>query len=596
MSLGNVIAFLGAIATFLFGMNTLTSGLEKLSSGRLEGLLERLTSNIFMSVLVGALVTGLIHSSAATTVMCVGFVNAGVMKLEQAVGIIMGANIGTTVTAQILRLGDISSDNIFLMLLTPEYFGPLMAVIGILFFLFFNGGKKKTFGQFCIGLGLLFIGMKTMETSVAPLQDVPEFANLFTAFSNPALGILAGALVTALLQSSTASVGLLQAMTTTGVITFNVAVPIIMGQNIGTCITTVASSIGASRNAKRTAMLHLFFNVIGTAVFMIATYGVYFVFSAIGRDLSFWTHVMSRGDIATFHTFFNFASTILLLPFNKLLVRLVVKVIPGDARKEEFSLLDQRFLSTPAIALDKARETVVQMGQAAQQNYHTATDLLIHYDERKLEQLHEIESTLDHMEVSLDNYLVHLTDRALSDEESQMVSELLHSLSDYERIGDYAVNISECATALHERGISFSSAAQKELLTLTNAVGEVIDNTVTCYAEHSHEIAIKVEPLEEVVDLICDELRNRHVERLKAGSCTVELGTQFLELLFNLERISDHCSNLAFRVVRVLSAKNVNIEDSHSYLKRLHAGGSESFNRMFAQYKEQYFTPIESEQ
>lgn len=593
VSLGNVIVFLGAIATFLFGMNTLTSGLEKLSSGRLEGLLERLTSNIFMSVLVGALVTGLIHSSAATTVMCVGFVNAGVMKLEQAVGIIMGANIGTTVTAQILRLGDISSDNIVLMLLTPEYFGPLLAIIGILFYLFFNGGRKKTLGQFCLGLGLLFIGMKTMETAVAPLQDVPEFANLFTAFSNPALGILAGALVTALLQSSTASVGLLQAMTTTGVITFNVAVPIIMGQNIGTCITTVASSIGARRNAKRTAMLHLFFNVIGTAVFMIVIYGAYLILAAAGKTPAFWTHVMSRGDIATFHTFFNFASTILLLPFNKLLVRLVVKVIPNDAKTEEASLLDQRFLSTPAIALDKARETVIRMGLAAQQNYRSAAELLTHYDERKLAKLQEVETDLDNMEVALDNYLVHLTDRALSDGESQMVSELLHSLSDYERIGDYAVNISECATALHERNISFSPAAKKELACLTGAVDEVIENTVSCYTQRSLEIAVQVEPLEEVVDLICDELRNLHVERLKKGTCTVELGTQFLELLFNLERISDHCSNLAFRMVRMLSAKDINLEDSHSYLKRLHAGGSEEFNEMFARYKEQYFAPIE---
>jgi phosphate:Na+ symporter len=594
MSLGNIISFLGGIATFLFGMNTLTSGLEKLSSGRLEALLEKLTSNIFMSVLVGALVTGLIHSSAATTVMCVGFVNAGILKLEQAVGIIMGANIGTTVTAQILRLGDISSDNVFVMLLTPEYFGPLMAVIGIIFFLFFNGGKKKTVGQFLIGLGLLFIGMKTMETAVSPLADVPEFASLFTAFSNPALGLLVGALVTALLQSSTASVGLLQAMTTTGAITFNVAVPIIMGQNIGTCITTLASSVGASRNAKRTAMLHLFFNVIGTAVFMVVIYGTHFVLDTLGRDMSYWTQVMDRGDIATFHTFFNIASTILLLPFNKLLVRLVVKVIPGETVKEEFSLLDQRFLSTPSIALDKARETVVRMGRAAQENYHTAADLLLHYDERKLAKLQEVEADLDKMEVALDNYLVHLTDRALSDTESKMISELLHSLSDYERIGDYAVNISQCATALHQRGIAFSAAAQQELLSLTSAVGQVMDYTVDCYADHDLATAVKVEPLEEVVDLICDELRDRHVERLKSGTCTVELGTQFIELLFNLERISDHCSNLATRIVRALSGKSGDIEDAHTYLKHLHAGDSEEFNQMFARYKEQYFGPIAS--
>jgi phosphate:Na+ symporter len=593
MSLANLISFAGGIATFLFGMNTLTSGLEKLSSGRLEALLEKLTSNIFMSVLMGALVTGLIHSSAATTVMCVGFVNAGILKLEQAVGIIMGANIGTTVTAQILRLGDISSDNIFVMLLTPAYFGPLMAVIGILFYLFFNKGNKKTVGQFLIGLGLLFIGMKTMENAVAPLADVPEFASLFTAFSNPVLGLLVGALVTALLQSSTASVGLLQAMTTTGAITFNVAVPIIMGQNIGTCITTLASSVGASRNAKRTAMLHLFFNVIGTAVFLLAIYGSHFVLGLMGRDMTYWTRVMDRGGIASFHTIFNLVSTVLLLPFNKLLVRLVVKVVPGETVKEEFSLLDPRFLSTPSIALDKARETVVHMGRAAQENYHAAAELLLRYDERKLTKLQEVEADLDKMEVALDNYLVHLTDRALSDTESQMVSELLHSLSDYERIGDYAVNISQCATALHQRGIAFSAAAQQELLTLTSAVGEVVDNTVACYADHSLETAVKVEPIEEVVDLICDELRDRHVERLKAGACTVELGTQFLELLFNLERISDHCSNLAIRVVRALAGKGHDLADAHTYLKHLHAGDSDAFNQMFAQYKEKYFGPIE---
>jgi phosphate:Na+ symporter len=302
---------------------------------------------------------------------------------------------------------------------------------------------------------------------------------------------------------------------------------------------------------------------------------------------------MDRGGIASFHTIFNLVSTVLLLPFNKLLVRLVVKVIPGETVKEEFSLLDQRFLSTPAIALDKARETVVRMGRAAQENYHAAAELLLHYDARKLERLQEVEASLDKMEVALDNYLVHLTDRALSDTESQMVSELLHSLSDYERIGDYAVNISQCATALHQRGIAFSPAAQKELLSLTGAVGEVVDNTVACYADHDLTTAVKVEPLEEVVDLICDELRDRHVERLKSGACTVELGTQFLELLFNLERISDHCSNLAIRIVRALSNKGGTMEDAHTYLKHLHAGDSDAFNQMFAQYKKQYFGPIE---
>ncbi|MCD8004373.1 MAG: Na/Pi cotransporter family protein [Oscillospiraceae bacterium] len=584
-----IILMLGAIATFLFGMNTMTNGLEKLTSGRLEGLLEKLTGNIFTSTLVGALVTALIHSSAATTVMCVGFVNAGVMQLNQAVGIIMGANIGTTFTAQILRLGDISSDNIFVSLLTPEYFGPILAVVGIIFYLFVSGGKKKMFGQFCLGLGLLFIGITTMETAVSPLQELPGLSNLFTAFSNPVLGILVGAAITALLQSSTASVGLLQAMTTTGAITFNVAVPIIMGQNIGTCITTLASSVGASRNAKRTAFLHLTFNIIGTAVFMIGIYGGHAIMQAAGWDTSFWTAAMNRGGIANFHTVFNLVSTLLLLPFNKLLVRLVVRIIPGETQQAEFALLDKRFLTNPSVALEKARETVSQMGRIAQSNYIAACETLNHYDEHKVAELQRNEETLDKLEVALDDYLVHLTHRALSDGENQRVSEMLHSLSDYERIGDYAVNISEQAAFLHERGIHFSAAAQREMNTLTGAVGQVVDKTTRCYAALDGQLAQQVEPLEEVVDLICEDLRDRHVERLKEGTCTVELGTQFLDLLFNLERISDHCSNLAVRVIRRVS----NVEDAHAYLQRLHAGDSEEFNRLFEEYKQQYYAPIE---
>ena len=360
MSIYDVISLLGAIATFLFGMATMTSGLEKLSSGRLESILERLTNNLFMSVLIGALVTGLVHSSAATTIMCVGFVNSGIMKLEQTVGIIMGANIGTTVTAQILRLGDVSSDNLLLSMMRPEYFGPIMAVAGIVLYMFVKGGKKRIVGQLLLGLGLLFISMHTMTAAVAPLQDVPEFRNLFVAFSNPLLGILVGALVTALLQSSTASVGILQALTSTGVITFNIAFPIIMGQNIGTCITTLISSIGASRNARRTAMLHLYFNVIGTLVFLAAIYGAQLAAAPAG-GLPFWSSVMNMGDIASFHTFFNIGCTVLLLPFHKQLVRLVERTVPGDESRA-FTMLDERFLATPAVALERAHDAVVHMG------------------------------------------------------------------------------------------------------------------------------------------------------------------------------------------------------------------------------------------
>ena len=343
MGITDIITMLGAIATFLFGMSTMTDGLEKLSSGRLESILERLTSNVWKGVLLGALVTGLIQSSAATTVMCVGFVNAGIMKLRQTVGIIMGANIGTTVTAQLLRLGDLSSDQPLLLLLKPATLGPILAVIGIFFYMFLRGGRKKIIGQIILGLGLLFIGMKTLEGAVAPLQGLPEFQELFVAFSNPFLGVLVGALVTALIQSSSASMGILQAMTSTGVVTFHIAIPLIMGQNIGTCVTALLSGIGASKNAKRTACIHLLFNVIGTLFFLVLLYGCNALF-----HFSFWTAQMDRGSIANLHLAFNVGCTLLLLPFNGLLVTLVERLIPGGADQKEVSMLDERFLSTTA--------------------------------------------------------------------------------------------------------------------------------------------------------------------------------------------------------------------------------------------------------
>ena len=594
MKITDVISLLGAIATFLFGMSTMTDGLQKLSSGRLEHIMEKLTSNIFKSVLVGALVTGLIHSSAATTVMCVGFVNSGIMKLEQTVGIIMGANIGTTVTAQILRLGDISSDNIFMVLMKPQSFGPIMAVVGVVFYLFLKGGKKKMIGQFCLGLGLLFIGMKSMEAAVAPLQELPQFQELFVAFSNPVLGILVGALVTALLQSSTASVGLLQAMTTTGAITFNVALPIIMGQNIGTCITTVISSVGASKNAKRTAMLHLYFNVIGTLLFLAAAYGFYYAASASGNVPAFWSSQMNRGDIASIHTFFNMACTLVLLPFHKLLVRLAVRTVPGDDG-HTFALLDERFITSPSVALERAHDTVVQMGQFARENYRLAVELLDHFDEKKVERLNETENALDKLEGLLDNYLVKLNNRALTSVENAKVSELLHTLSDFERIGDYSVNLSESAGILHERGLSFSPKAKIELKAMTSAVDETLDRAVKCFESFSREEAMGVEPIEEVVDLMRDELRSRHVERLKSGECTVELGTQFLELLINLERISDHCSNIALYIVRETAPKDDLIRvDTHAYMHAIHHGESEAFDAEFRKYREKYYAPIEN--
>ena len=579
----------GSIATFLFGMSTMTDGLEKLSSGRLEHILERLTSNVFKGVLLGAVVTGLIQSSAATTVMCVGFVNAGIMKLEQTVGIIMGANIGTTVTAQLLRLGDIDADNIVMMFLQPSFLGPILAVVGIIFYMFIKGGHKRIVGQIVLGLGLLFIGMNTMSSAVEPLKDLPEFQSVFTAFSNPLLGVAVGAAVTALLQSSSASMGILQAISTTGVVSFNIAMPLIMGQNIGTCITALISSVGASKNAKRTAMIHLFFNIIGSVFFLVVLYAG----NALFR-FPFWENTMDMGSIANLHLAFNIACTALLLPFHRQLVKLVKAVVPGDAEERELSVLDDRFLSSPSLALERAHDAVVQMSEFARDNYRLAVELIWKFDAKKLERLNETEVALDKLEGLLDNYLVKLTDRALTAEESTRVSELLHTLSDFERIGDYAVNVSESAVVLHDRNITFSPQARAELERLTAAVGETLDKTVACYQSRQRTLAVQVEPLEEVVDLIAATLKNRHVERLKAGECTIELGTQFLELLINLERMSDHCSNVALHILRQTSSPDDKVRiDSHAYMHELHHGGfNQEFDDLFQEYRTKYFQPI----
>ncbi len=590
MSATNVISMLGSIALFLFGMSTMTDGLAQVSGGRLEGILERLTDNVFKGVLLGALVTAVIHSSATTTVMCVGFVNAGVMKLEQTVGIIMGANIGTTVTAQFLRLASISDNtNPILTALQPAVLGPVLAVIGIILYMFISKGSKKSIGQIFIGMGLLFIGMNSMTTAVAPLQNEPWLADLMGALTNPVLGMLVGAILTAILQSSTAFTGILQALSTTGVIRFNMAIPLIMGQNVGTTLTAVLSSAGANKNAKRTALIHLFFNVIGSVFFLVLLYAG----NAIVH-FDFWESVMDMGTIANFHLVFNLACTALLLPFNRQLVRLVEKLVPGEARQlDDLSVLDERFLSTPSVALERAHDAVIAMGTYAHSNYKLAVELLSHYDPKKLEELNETEVALDRMENALDNYLVKLTDRPLNQQDSAHVSELLHTLSDFERIGDYAVNVAECATAMQEKGISFSPIAVQELDALTRTVDETIEKTLDCYRERSYELSLQVEPLEEVVDLLKDDLRARHVERIKTGDCTIETGTQFLELLINLERISDHCSNVAIVILRQTAPKDDLVHtDTHAYTHELHHGHNPQFERMFAASKAKYYDPL----
>lgn len=591
MEITDVISMVGAIAVFLFGMNIMTTGLEKLSSGRLERILERLTNNVFKGVLLGALVTAIIHSSATTTVMCVGFVNAGIMRLEQTIGIIMGANIGTTVTAQILRLSSISAEgNPILTLLQPEVLGPVLAIIGIVFYMFIKGGQKKNIGEILLGMGLLFIGMSTMTTAVAPLQNEPWLKSMFAAISNPVLGMLVGAAVTAVLQSSTAFTGIILALSTTGAIQFNTAIFLIMGQNIGTTVTALLSSTGASKNAKRTALIHLFFNLFGAVLFLIILY--------VGNGIfhfDFWDKPVDMGGIANFHLIFNLTCTLVFLPFRNVLVRLVKKLVPRDKEEVETSILDERFLVSASLAMEKCHEAVIQMGEYCKENFQRTVNLLEHFDEKRYERLSETENILDKMEVSLNNYLVMLTDRALTVEESGRVSELLHAVSDFERIGDYIVNVAECVQKLHEQKLEFSEQAKFEVDTLNRAVKEIIDRTVECYINRSTEQAAAVEPLEEVIDLMRDELRDRHIERLKKGGCTVELGTQFLEMLINLERIADHCSNVAMYIVRE-NAKATDLAwvNSHAYLHELHHGASADFDKSFERYREEYYDTLQS--
>lgn len=422
---------------------------------------------------------------------------------------------------------------------------------------------------------------------MAPMQSSSAFQQMFASFSNPVLGVIVGALVTALLHSSAASVGILQALSATGVISFNIAFPLIMGQNIGTCLTSLVSSVGASKNAKRTAALHLIFNITGTLIFLVVLYGGNALF-----HFSFWEAIMDRGAIANLHLTFNISCTVILLPFHKQLVKLVERVTPGG--EGEISMLDERFLATPSLALERAESMVMQMGALAQENIQIAVELLERFDLKKLERLNETEATLDKMEGLLDSYLVKLTDRTLSQEESSKVSVLLHTLSDFERMGDYAVNVSECAVVLNDRNLSFSPRAKKELDVLTRAVEETVEKTLQCYRTHQWSDALQVEPMEEVVDVLAAELKDWHVERLKDGKCTIELGTQFLELLINLERISDHCSNVALNVLRELSSKSDLVwTDSHDYMRQLHHGADPVFDQLFQEYRERYFRDLE---
>ncbi|WP_296627725.1 Na/Pi cotransporter family protein [uncultured Negativibacillus sp.] len=586
---GIIVSVLGGLAFFLYGMSLLGSGLEKASGGRLERTLEKMSNNIFKAVLFGALVTAAVQSSSATTVIVVGLVNANIIKLKQAIGVIMGANIGTTITAHILSLMDIQSDNFIMNLLKPTSWAPLVSIIGIILYMAGKKAFQKDLGQILLGFGILFFGMFQMSDAVAPLEQVPGFIALFKNFSNPILGVLAGAVVTAIIQSSAASIGILQALTSTGQITFSSAIPIILGQNIGTCITPIMASFGASKNAKRSAFVHLSFNIIGTLIFLFAVYAFQYT---IG--FSFWNNPINSNDIANFHSIFNVAVTIMLIPFAGLLEKLSIHFIRGDESDESdtdmTASLDDRFLRSPGLAINHASQCVLKMGQLAFKNLQSVTQLFSNHDAKQIEKIRERENLIDKLEDRVSIYLVRLSEGELTEPESRQVSLLLQIQSEFERIGDYAINIQECADHLADSGSHFSTSAFEELKTLSDAVSECIGKALSSFEKNDVAVANSIEPLEEVVDIVEELLKERHIERLKEGQCSVDAAFPFIESLSNYERIADHCANVGMYMI-AHAAKNQNI-DRHEYRRILHQGLTEYYNDLYQQYKETYYDKV----
>lgn len=586
-----IVSLLGGLALFLYGMSMLGSGLEKLSGGRLEQTLEKLTNNVFKGVLLGALVTGAIQSSSATTVIVVGLVNARILKLRQAIGIIMGANIGTTVTAHILRLSDLSSDNFFLMLLKPTTLAPVVGIIGILMVMVGKKQKYKTLGEILLGFCILFTGMFNMEAAVSPLSESPEFAGLFASLSNPVIGVLVGAGVTAIIQSSSASIGILQALSSTGIITWSSAIPIILGQNIGTCITPILASIGASKNAKRTAAVHLSFNIIGTCVFLIVIYTIQSI-----SPFSFWELPIDKGGIANFHTTFNVCVTLMFLPFVGLLEKLVIHLIPDQQTADEVDdpaiALDDRLLTSPGLAIQHCRDAVLQMGKLARKNFSASVRQLEQYNHKEAEKIREREDTIDRLEDRLGNYMLKIPQDNLSEQSSATISALLHILSEFERIGDYSINLVEFAENMESTGAEFSPQAQFELTTIGEAVGEAIDMALGCFEKQDLALAETIEPLEEVVDQMQETLKDRHINRLRNGQCTVDAAFPFVESLSCLERISDHCSNIGVYMISYVRGSDE--VDHHTYIMQLHSGQVGHYNEQFRRYTEKYYDQIRS--
>lgn len=591
MDIFGVLSLIGGLAIFLYGMDLLGEGLTGASGGKLEKILEKLTSSPVKAVLLGAGVTAVIQSSSATTVMVVGFVNSGIMKLSQAVGVIMGANIGTTITSWILSLTGIESSNIFISLLKPTSFSPVLAAVGIVFLMFLKKDSLKNPGKIMIGFALLMYGMDAMSSSVAPLAKVPQFASILTAFSNPVLGMLAGMLFTAIIQSSSASVGILQALCSTGILSYATALPIIMGQNIGTCVTALLSSIGATKNGKRAAIIHLYFNVIGTVTFMIVFYALNAVI-----HFSFLNLTAQEFGIAVIHTTFNIITTAYLLPLRKVLEKLAYATIKldddekriMDSRSEnEFALLDDRFLEAPSLAVEHCKQVINKMADISRESLFISMSLIGGYDEEQALRVGELETRADKYEDALGTYIMKISTKNLKKEDSEMLNVMLHCIGDFERISDHACNLCDSARELQQKNMQFSPKAETELDILSSAVREAVDISFDAFKSNNKNEADKVEPLEELIDTLSVELKARHIRRLREGKCTIELGFAHSDILNNLERVADHCSNIA---VDVIQSDQLEF-DAHEYLDRIKNKDNQQFARDYKAYKEKYRLP-----
>ena len=584
MNIYNLFALCGGLAFFLFGMNVMSNYLEKMAGGRLESVLKKMTSSKWKSLVLGAVVTIAIQSSSALTVMLVGLVNSGIMEIEQTVCVIMGSDFGTTLTAWILSLSGIRSDNFFISMLKPENFSPIVALIGVFMIMGGKSQKKKDIGTILCGFAVLMYGMTIMSDAVSPLAEMPQFQKILVAFDNPIIGVLIGTAFTGIIQSSAASIGVLQALSLTGSISIGMAIPLVMGANIGTCVTAILSGIGVSRKAKRVPAIHIGIKIIGTVVWLV----LYFVLRYLIR-MPFFESTISSLGVAVFHSVFNVGTILFLLPFSGKLVVMAEKLVPlreEDAQSPQV-LLDERLLLSPGLAVRQCREKTREMASLARDSFHQAMALFEEYSKESAERISAMEERLDYLEDELDTFLIRLSSRELADDDNNAVSEMLHSINDFERIGDHAINMTKLAQEMHTKKLKFSAEAEAELVVLRNALEEILIMTVDSFARDDDTEADKVEPLEEVIDDLTKEIKNHHVDRLQAGICRPELGILLTDYLTNCERVSDHCSNVA---VCIIQTRNSSFE-THSYLNELKNGNEPEFVDEFESFREKYQLP-----